>query len=218
MLGHEDVREAEEEGSWKGKAFILTYTGKVFSYDEIVPDMIDIRDIAHSLSQICRYTGHTRLFYSVAQHSLLVSEKLPGGPAEKLVGLLHDAAEAYTNDLASPLKRWLDKADGSGISWYGILQNAITAVVYRKFGVTNISANVRLYDGAASVFEAEGFLGLCAEALEKYEFPMHLRNLWQPWEPLLFSGRNSDREMGQVETEFLERFETLMDELGRTHD
>jgi hypothetical protein len=212
-----DVQKAEGEGNWKGKPFILTYTGKVFPFGCMTPDMIDIRDIAHALSQLCRYTGHTTMFYSVAQHSLLVSEKMPGGPAQKLAGLLHDGAEAYTNDLASPLKKWMDQQSCCG-SVYGSLQDSITAMIYNKYGVTTIPPDVRLYDMAAGVFEAQGFLGLTGEELEKYSFPTQVQGLWQPWEPAEFAGKNSDREMGEVEVTFLERFENLMNQLGRPHE
>lgn len=75
--------------------------GKFFPLDPD-PDAIDIQDIAHALSNICRYTGHVSEFYSVAEHSCYVSRQLPSEHA--LAGLLHDAAEAYMNDVASPVK------------------------------------------------------------------------------------------------------------------
>lgn len=213
MLGHEDIEQAETRGQ-KWEPFILTYTGKKFTYDCITQDLIDIRDIAHALSHLCRFTGHTHMFYSVAQHSLLVSEKMPGGPADKLVGLLHDAAEAYTNDLASPLKRWMEDYSRCD-SVYHRLQDSITAIVYNKYGVTDIPPDVRLYDQAACVFEAEGFLGLSQEELVRYLFPTHLQGLWQPWHPAMFAGQQVDQEFGMVEVLFLERFESLMNQLGR---
>lgn len=214
MLGHSDVAKAETQGNWRGKPFILTYSGLVFPFDKITPECIDIRDIAHSLSHLCRYTGHTNMFYSVAQHSLLVSEKVTGGPTVKLCALLHDAAEAYTNDLASPLKKWLEIESDCG-SLYASLQDSITAVIYNKYGVSYIHEDVKLYDTAAGVFEAEGFMGLSPKELGQYSFPMHLRGLWQPWHPQDFAEKNSDREFGEIETQFLERYEQLMYECGR---
>jgi 5'-deoxynucleotidase YfbR-like HD superfamily hydrolase len=64
---------------------------------------VNIVDIAHALSMICRFTGHTEEHYSVAQHSLIMSEMLPQNL--KLQGLLHDAHEAYVGDVSAPLKR-----------------------------------------------------------------------------------------------------------------
>lgn len=82
--------------------WIQLYSGrKFYPMDPKVED-IDIEDIAHSLSNMCRFTGHCRSFYSVAQHSVLVSY-LVGGHA--LYGLLHDASEAYMVDMPRPIKR-----------------------------------------------------------------------------------------------------------------
>lgn len=85
---------------------IVTYTGKIFDLLNPEPEMVCIEDIAHSLAYQCRYTGHTREFYSVAQHCVLMAENsdLPGDPLKKL---LHDAAEAYIGDIARPFKNLL---------------------------------------------------------------------------------------------------------------
>lgn len=78
------------------------YSGRTFDLGDIEHQTFDSRDIAHGLSMLCRYSGQTDLFYSVAQHSLLVSEYVPTDDA--LWGLLHDASEAYLVDLPRPVK------------------------------------------------------------------------------------------------------------------
>lgn len=85
------------KGGW-----IQTYTGKKFYPLDPRLEDIDIVDIAHALSNICRFTGHTDKFYSVAQHCLLVSEHVSEHNA--LWGLLHDSAETYIGDVNTPLK------------------------------------------------------------------------------------------------------------------
>lgn len=83
-------------------AWIQTFTGKKFWPVEPEAGDLDIRDIAHALSNMCRFAGHTREFYSVAQHSLLVSELVP--KEFGLCALLHDASEAYLVDVPRPIK------------------------------------------------------------------------------------------------------------------
>ena len=81
---------------------IQTYTGKRFRPDDPRPENIDIRDIAHALSLLCRYNGHCQVFYSVADHSVRVSRSCPPGAA--MWGLLHDLGEAYLGDMPRPIK------------------------------------------------------------------------------------------------------------------
>ena len=86
----------------RGGPYIQTYSGIAFYPLDPRPEEIFIEDIAHSLSNVCRFTGHCKHFYSVAQHSDLVSRLC--APEDALWGLLHDASEAYVADVARPLK------------------------------------------------------------------------------------------------------------------
>lgn len=89
------------------KDAIETFSGRVIRPLSPDPEDICIEDIAHSLANSCRFTGHTRQFYSVAQHSFLVADLLSikGFSELGLHGLLHDASEAYLSDIARPVKR-----------------------------------------------------------------------------------------------------------------
>lgn len=83
--------------------WIQTYTGKQFYPLSPRVEDIDVRDISHALAMQCRFNGHCRTFYSVAEHSVRVSHVVPAEHA--LWGLLHDAAEAYLTDLPKPVKQ-----------------------------------------------------------------------------------------------------------------
>lgn len=84
------------------KPSIQLASGRYFDFTAFSVSDIHINDIAHALSMLCRFTGHVKRFYSVAQHSVIVSRIVPQEHA--LAGLLHDASEAYINDLSRPLK------------------------------------------------------------------------------------------------------------------
>lgn len=84
-------------GNW-----IQTYSGGKFYPLDPKPEDVKIEDIAHALANQCRFAGHVRHFYSVAQHSVLVS--CICDIADRRWGLLHDAPEAYSCDLPRPIK------------------------------------------------------------------------------------------------------------------
>lgn len=77
-------------------------SGVMFNYNDPGASDVSIEDIASALSNVCRFAGHLPRFYSVAQHALNVS--LIVAPGHEKAGLLHDTAEAFTNDLPTPLK------------------------------------------------------------------------------------------------------------------
>lgn len=79
-----------------------TYTGKLVDLANFTVEDVRLADIAHALAVINRFTGHTVAPYSVAQHSVEVSELV--APEHALWGLMHDASEAYLGDVARPLK------------------------------------------------------------------------------------------------------------------
>lgn len=119
-------------GDW-----MQTATGRQFwpidpRADEVFPE-----DIAHSLAHQCRYAGHCRTFYSVAQHSVLVSLAVP--PKDALWGLLHDASEAYLVDVPRPVKPFL--------CGYKSAERAVTAAIASRFGLPpEMPASVKVAD------------------------------------------------------------------------
>lgn len=101
----ECVRQpAPRIGDW-----MQTFTGKAVYPMDLRPDDICIEDIAHALSMLCRYNGHSQRFYSVAEHSVLIARHLrqKHSDAVALEGLLHDATEAYLADVPRPVKPFL---------------------------------------------------------------------------------------------------------------
>jgi len=99
--------------------------GRYFNFRKPRAHRYEITVIAHALSHICRYTGHVRDFYSVAQHSVLVSHIVD--PEFALWGLLHDAAEAYVGDVSAPLKQLLPE--------YKLIEREIEFHLWRQFGL-----------------------------------------------------------------------------------
>lgn len=105
--------------------WILTYSGKRFSFLDIDPEAIDIGDIATALSNICRFTGHLDQHYSVAQHCVLVSHLVE--PHLAFEGLMHDASEAYCGDVSSPLKARLPD--------YREIEGRVDRAIRAKYGL-----------------------------------------------------------------------------------
>ena len=119
--------------------YIETFTGKQFWPLDPRPEDVDVLDIAHSLSMQCRFNGHCKVFYSVAEHSLIVAEELAvmGYSSEmQLQGLLHDAAEAYICDLPRPLKNCIDG--------YKSYELDIQSVIYDALNLDYPSASEQL--------------------------------------------------------------------------
>lgn len=132
-------------------SWIITYTGKKFDILNPKQDMICVEDIAHALSNICRFTGHSKYFCSVAQHSILVSQLVP--VSFKKNALLHDASEAYISDISRPLKGILNN---SYVNSYHEIEKNIQYVIAKKYGdLPEISSVVKTADNIALYIEAK---------------------------------------------------------------
>jgi 5'-deoxynucleotidase YfbR-like HD superfamily hydrolase len=104
---------------------ITTLSGKWFDILRPEEYEYDIEEIATALSNLCRYTGHVNKYYSVAEHSVLVSRIVPVSDA--LAGLLHDASEAYLGDVSSPLKKLLPE--------YRAIEDRVQEAIFKQFGL-----------------------------------------------------------------------------------
>ena len=133
----------ERKGDWG-----LTSSGRRFWPADPRVDDICIGDIAHALSLQCRFGGHSRLFYSVAQHSVLVSRLCK--PENKMLGLLHDATEAYLQDIIRPLKQGLREV-------YKPMETAWAQAIGLVFGLGDRLANLPkdVHDADRAVLVAE---------------------------------------------------------------
>lgn len=102
---------------------IRTNSGIYMNVFEPTIEMINIEDIAHSLSNQCRFAGHLPKFYSVAQHSILCSSLVD--KRDKLEALLHDASEAYIIDIPTPIK--------AGLTNYKEIEDKLMRLIAQKF-------------------------------------------------------------------------------------
>lgn len=104
---------------------ILLGSGHYFDFDNPEGSIFTIHDIARSLSNLCRFTGHVKHYYSISQHCVMMSRVVPSEHA--LAALLHDATEAFINDLSRPLKRRCPD--------YRMIEERIEPAVMDRFGV-----------------------------------------------------------------------------------
>jgi len=102
------------------------YSGREVDIFNLRPNDIDIEDIAHALANICRYGGHCLFHYSVALHSVLCSYE-EGTIIEQLEFLLHDASEAFVNDLVRPIKHRPE------FEHYRLEEDKIQEIIFNKF-------------------------------------------------------------------------------------
>lgn len=202
-------------GDW-----LQTYTGRQYWPLDPRPEDVDLRDIAHALSQLCRYGGHTLFFYSVAEHSVLLSRwfesaaaasisspassspldavDVHGNPSRTthrgaqlaLWALLHDAAEAYCVDLPRPVKR--------SVHGYEKIEIRNLTAIAQAFGLSlpPMPAAVKRADTAILADEQVQVMGVPPARWPQLEQPP-LGVMVQGWSPR------------RAEAEFLERFEQI---------
>ena len=108
------------------KSCISVYDGEYFDLLEPDRSVYSVETIAHALAHLCRYTGHVNRFYSVAEHSVLVSLAVPKKFA--LEGLFHDASEAFLGDVSSPLKKLLPE--------YKVIEERVMASIATRFNLS----------------------------------------------------------------------------------
>jgi hypothetical protein len=123
---------AHDRGDW-----IQTARGRQFWLIDPRADEVFIDDIAHALSMLCRFGGHCTRFYSVAEHSVLLSRA--SAPDDRRWALLHDASEAYLVDVPRPLKPFL--------KGYQEAEANIMAAVCERFDLgTDMPPRVKEFD------------------------------------------------------------------------
>lgn len=155
-----------------------TVSGAMFCPLEPRPADINIHDIACALGNLCRYGGHLRMFYSVAQHSVYVSQRAEDlmrrgrwdkGTPDLVMqagwwGLMHDAAEAYLGDVIWPLKRTAEWA------FYGELEERMERAILERFGVEldwRVRAAVKWADSEVLLGETRDLIGAAEWAWER---------------------------------------------------
>jgi hypothetical protein len=126
-------------GNW-----MQTFRGGQFWPLDMRPEDVFIEDIAHALSMICRYGGHCERFYSVAEHSVLVSRVVPAEYA--LLGLMHDATEAYVGDVIRPLK--------PALAGYKAIEDQVWLAIASRFGLpSGLPNEIKAADNAVLLAE-----------------------------------------------------------------
>ena len=159
---------ASRKGNW-----IQTYSGRQFWPVDPRSEDVDLMDIAHALSNLCRYAGHSRSFYSVGQHSVLASQIVP--PRDAGWALMHDAAEAYVVDLPRPIKH------DPGAAWYREIERRVMAAVCLRFSLPMIQpASVSLADDVLLSTERRD---LMAPSVEWSAHSDPMPKLIVPWTP-----------------------------------
>ncbi len=190
------------KGDWQ-----QVFSGRQFWPLDPQPEDLDIRDIAHALSLQCRFGGHTRHHYSVAQHSILVMElrwcctprkEEEIDPRENLAALLHDASEAYLVDIPQPVKPHL--------GGYKEAEERLMAEIASRWDFPSPPPTwVKTADAMALAIEKQAFFG---------HEPAPWKEMPEPPARLLSMVSQQPSNMQLVESQFLERHYRLCGQTG----
>jgi uncharacterized protein len=175
--------------------FIQTVSGRRINPFAPEPAAIDIGDIAHALANQCRFGGHCRRFYSVAQHSCVVADLAAGRGADSdavLWALLHDAAEAYLGDLPHPVKH---NSELGRI--YREAEDALQQAIFQRFGLPPAPPPVVVGIDRAVLAAERRELMVAAWDWPELEGVAAAEITIEPWQP------------ERAAREFLERYERL---------
>ena len=124
--------------------WIRTYSGiKFYPFNPKIENIL-IEDIAHSLSNQCRFSGHSSKFYSVAQHCCFVADIC--SEENKMWGLIHDATEAYFIDVPSPIKK--------AIKEFKNIENTLSLAIAEKFNLPSKMPE-EVHEADRSIFNVE---------------------------------------------------------------
>lgn len=167
---------------------ILLYNNKTFDFSKLDTEILDIENIAHGLSLICRYAGQGRFHYSVGEHSILVSYFVPEKFA--LEGLMHDASESVLGDIPKPLKIMMPQ--------YNEMEQALEINLAKQYKLRfPYPREVKYVDIRMRATEQP-------QLFKEHKF----KHLFEDFEPIEYVtiGKTKPRE---IEKLFLERFEQL---------
>ncbi|MGE4536305.1 MAG: hypothetical protein AB7D37_04435 [Desulfovibrio sp.] len=156
-------------------AWIQTYSGRRFDLLEPDPKSVSFRDIAHALANSCRFNGHSDKFYSVAEHSIIMSHMVP--PEMAKWALFHDAAEAYAGDMVRPLKELLPE--------FSNIENRIASAIAKRFKLGMYPKELHVFDLRMLATEARELMleppvpWGSTSGIEPFDCPIHC---WTPRE------------------------------------
>ena len=135
--------------------YLQTVSGRFVNPFDPDPEQLDPRDIARALANICRFGGHCRPFYSVAQHSVIVSELVEarGGDVEDVfAALMHDATEAYLGDMPHPIKHRSQLGAA-----FKEAEDQLEQVIRERFGIKADVPEIKRVDRALLATERRAF-------------------------------------------------------------